>query len=138
MVNSSGTKEQLDLGFIKVLSGAIPADADALETGTVLWTISVNGAGTGLTWEVSGAEIRKPSEAVWQGATTAGTGTYFRVVGSADTGASSTTQPRIQGTVGTSATNDMVMSNITFTTDAAVDARVLGAASFNLPTLPAS
>jgi hypothetical protein len=135
MMNASGAKELLDGGTIKVLSGAVPADADAAQTGTVLWTISVNGAGTGLTWEMNGAEIRKPSASAWQGATTAGTGTYFRVVGSADTGALSTTQARIQGTFGTSATNDFVASNATFTTDASTSARVLGAASFVLPTL---
>ena len=135
MMNSSGAKEQLDGGLIKVLSGTPPADADAAQTGTVLWTISVNGAGTGLTWTASGAEISKAGGTVWQGATTAGTGTYFRVVGSADTGALSTTEPRIQGSVGVSATNDMVLSSTTFVTDASTSARVLGAASFVLPTL---
>lgn len=139
MAGTSGAKEQLDLGFIKVFSGAIPETADALQTGTVLWTISVDGGVTGLTWEVavSGVNVilQKPSADVWQGETTAGTGAYFRVVGSADDGEASTTQPRIQGTVGTNATHDMIMSNVTFTTDEAVDARVLGAASFALPTL---
>ena len=50
-------------------------------------------------------------------------------------GALSTTQPRIQGSVGVSATNDMVLSSTTFVTDASTSARVLGAASFVLPTL---
>lgn len=135
MLNTSGVKELLDGGVIRVLSGTPPATADAAQTGTVLWTISLDGDGTGLVWEVSGAEIRKPAAAAWQGPTTAGTGTYFRVVGSADTGAESSSQPRIQGTVGISATNDFVVANATFVTDSSVDARVLGACGFVLPTL---
>lgn len=135
MMNASGAKELLDGGKIIVLSGTAPASADAAQTGTALWTISVDGDGTGLTWTASGGEISKPGAATWQGATTAGTATYFRVVGASDTGASSTSEPRIQGTVGTAATNDMVVSNATFTTDTNLDARVLGAASFVLPTL---
>jgi hypothetical protein len=135
MMNSSGAKELLDGGLIKVFSGTAPASADAAQTGTVLWTISVNGAGTGLTWTSASGEISKAGGTVWQGATTAGTATYFRVIGSADTGALSTTEPRIQGSVGVSATNDMVLSSTTFVTDAATNARVLGAASFVLPTL---
>lgn len=135
MQNASGCKELLDGGLILVLSGTAPANADAAQTGTVLWTISVGGVGTGLTWEASGAEVRKPAAATWQGPTTAGTGGYFRVVGASDTGAFSTTQPRIQGTFGTSAASDMVASNATFITDASVNARVLGQASFVFPTL---
>jgi len=135
MMNSSGAKELLDGGLIKVFSGTPPASADAAQTGTVLWTISANGAGTGLTWTSASGEISKAGGAVWQGATTAGTATYFRVIGSADTGALSTTEPRIQGSVGVSATSDMVLSSTTFVTDAATNARVLGAASFVLPTL---
>lgn len=135
MQNASGAKELFDGGKILVLSGTPPDTADAAQTGTVLWTISLGGDGTGLTWEVSGPEMRKPAAAVWQGPTAEGSATYCRVVGAADTGALSTTEPRIQGTVGISATNDMVVSNATFVTDAAVDARVLGQASFVLPTL---
>lgn len=137
MQNDSGAKELLDGGTIIVLNGTPPATADAVQTGTVLWTISLtlDGVGTGLVWEASGAEVRKPAAAAWQGPTTAGTGTYFRVRGAADTGELSTSEPRIQGTFGVSATNDFVASNATFITDAAVDARVLGAASFVFPTL---
>ena len=139
MAGSNGAKAQLDGGHILVLTGAAPETADALQTGTVVWTITVDGGVTALTWEVAvdGTTVilQKPSAAVWQGVTTAGEAGYFRIVGSADDGQVSTTQPRIQGTVGTNASNDMVMSNITFITDAAVDARVLGAASIALPTL---
>lgn len=135
MMNSSGAKELLDGGLIKVLSGTPPASADAAQTGTVLWTISVNGAGTGLTWTSASGEISKAGGTVWQGATTAGTATYFRVVGLADTGALSTTEPRIQGSV-QCRPSDMVLSSTTFVTDASASARVLGvAASFVLPTL---
>lgn len=111
-------KAALDGGFIKVYSGTPPTTADDAVTGTLLWTISVGGAGTGLTWSpttVSRALV-KPSATTWSGPTAAGTATYFRVVGSADTGASSTTQPRIQGNVGMVAgpDTDMYVADTTF------------------------
>lgn len=138
MVTGSA-KEALDLGFIKVYSGTEPATADAATTGTLLWTISLTGTGTGLTYDTTavatseGVALVKPSAATWSGATTAGTAGYWRAVGSADTGVLSTTQPRVQGTCGSTAGADMYMSSTTLVTDASSTAKTLASFSIVLP-----
>jgi hypothetical protein len=128
-------KSALDGGFIKVYSGTPPTTADDAVTGTLVWTISLGGAGTGLTWSpttVSRALV-KPTAATWSGPTAAGTATYFRVVGSADTGASSTTQPRVQGNVGMVAGSDtdMYVADTAFV----VGTKSLSAFSLALPAV---
>lgn len=95
-------KSQLDSGVIKIYSGAEPASADDAVTGTLLCTISVNSTGTGITFETTATAgvLAKKSSEVWSGVNAAtGTAGYFRHVQPGDTGVSSTTQKRIQGTV---------------------------------------
>lgn len=135
MVTGSA-KDAFDLGFIKVYSGSEPTTADAAISGTLLWTISVDGAGTGLTFDAVAVDraLVKPSADTWGGATVGGVAGYWRLVGSADTGVLSTTQPRIQGTCGSTAGADLYMSNTTLTTDAALLAKTLAAFSVALPT----
>ncbi len=134
MVTGSA-KEAFDLGFIKVYSGAAPASADAAATGTLLWTISVSGDGTGLTFDATTVDraMVKPTAATWGGATTAGTAGYWRLVAAGDTGVLSTTEKRLQGTCGSTAGADLYMSNTTLTTDAALLAKTLAAFSVVLP-----
>lgn len=120
-------KAALDLGFIKFYEGTEPATADAAVDGTLLWTVSVDGDGTGLSFDaaaVAGAAV-KPSAATWCGATTAGTPNYWRFVAVGDTGALSTTQERIQGTCGNVAGVDIFLTNPVLITDAALTAKEL-------------
>jgi hypothetical protein len=134
MVTGSA-KSLFDGGLIKVYGGTVAADADAAATGTLLWTISVGGTGTGITFEsaaVGRSMVKKTSE-TWQGATTAGTATYYRLVASGDDGTLSTTQARVQGTVGNQADADFYMSNPTLSTNAAVDAKVLPGFMLTMP-----
>jgi hypothetical protein len=101
-LGDSSIKDLLDLGFIDIYAGAVPATADADVTGhTKLCRISVNSTGTGLSMDPpSGGIMSKPSGDVWSGTNLAtGTATFYRHVGASDTGALSTTQPRLQGTV---------------------------------------
>ncbi len=107
-------KAALANGFIKIYSGSPPADADAAVTGTLLCTIGNGGGGTGLNLAASAAAgvVQKDAGESWQGANVAtGTAGYYRHVGASDTGASSTTEPRIQGTVGTVGT-DLELSSV--------------------------
>lgn len=136
MVTGSA-KDAFDGGLIKVYSGTAPATADDAVTGTLLWTISVNGAGTGITFESAAVDrsLVKETTETWSGATTAGTASYWRLVASGDTGVSSTSQKRIQGTCGSTGSPDLFMSSTTLTTDASTSAKTL--ASFSI-TLPAS
>lgn len=129
-------KEAFDLGFIKVYSGTEPATADAAVTGSLLWTISVDGDGTGLTFDATAVDraMVKPTAAIWGGATTAGTAGYWRLSDASDAGTLSTTEPRIQGTCGSTAGADLYMSNTTLSTDTDLLAKTLAAFSVALPT----
>lgn len=133
---SGAARAAFEGGFIRVYSGAVPETADAPVTGDLLWEISTGGDGTGLSFEtaaVGRAMVKKASD-TWQGPTSAGTATYWRLVGAADDGLESATQPRIQGTCGNTAGADLYMSNTTLSANAALDAKVLAAFSVALPT----
>ncbi len=135
MVTGSA-KSAFDGGFIKVYSGTEPTTADAAVTGTLLWTISIDGDGTGLEFASSavGRSLMPFEGDVWGGATTAGTAGYWRLVAAGDDGTLSTSQKRIQGTCGMTAGSDLYMSNTTLTTDAGLLAKTLAAFSVALPT----
>ena len=126
----------MDLCKIKVFGGTVAADADAAETGTLLVTITNNGTATGLTWEAAAtgrAAVKKTSE-TWAGTAVAGTATpatYFRIVSATDTGALSTTEARVQGSVGNAAGVDLFLTNPNITTS---DVKTLAAFSVTLPT----
>jgi len=83
----------------------IPATADAtLGAATLLCIISVNGGGTGGTFDA-------PSAEVWSGTNAAsGYASFYRGVLSSDTGVLSTTEKRTQGTVGTVG-KDLIIAN---------------------------
>ena len=132
---TGSVKSSLDGGFIKVYSGTPPASADSAVTGTLLWTVSVDGDGTGLTISptANGRAFEKPAGDTWGGATTAGTATYWRFVSSTDTGVDSTTQPRIQGNIGSAAGFDMYMSNPVLVTSAEPLAKLLTGFSIAFP-----
>lgn len=123
-------KSQFDDGYIAVYSGAVPADADAaLGAAVLLNTYSDNGqapgAGMGLDLDASAASgaISKPVAQVWKGTSVAGgTASFFRFYKTGDSGNSSTTDLRIQGTVG-GAGADMFVQSTTFanTTEYTID-----------------
>lgn len=101
--------------LLNLYSGTIPSSADAEEStdSTLLCTISSEGSGSGLNFEttaLTGVLVKETSE-TWQGTVLAnGTATYYRLVSSGDTGASSTTAIRVQGSVGT-INADMLISS---------------------------
>lgn len=104
MLDTSPLRTALNLGFLKLYSGTVPASADdALGAAVLLVTISVTGGGTGLTFEAAAVAgiLSKESTEVWQGTIgVSGTPTFFRFVAPGDTGALSTTESRLQGSVG--------------------------------------
>jgi hypothetical protein len=128
-------KAAFDGGLIRVYDGTPPDSADDAVVGNLLWTISVNGDGTGLIFDSTpvGRALVKPDAAVWGGATAAGTPTYYRLVAAGDTGASSTTQKRVQGTVGSVAGVDLYMTNPVLATNSNLLAKVLIGYSLTLP-----
>lgn len=114
-------------GVLKIYSGSQPSSPDDAVSGTLLLTVTVSagawsaGAFTnGLEFgtAASGAIAKSASE-TWQGVgVAAGTAGYFRFIANpTDAGASSTTLPRIDGSVGTSGA-DLNMSTTTITVGA--------------------
>jgi hypothetical protein len=101
---SAGLAELFDLGFVKLYSGAVPATADA-SIGAAVEQVVVGapGPGTGVTFDtpaVAGV-LSKAAAETWEG--TVGAGglvTFYRLVQPGDTGVLSTTEVRIQGTIG--------------------------------------
>lgn len=89
---------------IKIYAGSVPATADdAVGAATLLCTVSVDGDGTGITFESTAADgvLVKTAAETWIGTNVAdGTAAFFRISPPSDTGAASTTVVRLQGTVG--------------------------------------
>jgi hypothetical protein len=120
---SGSLKTLMDDGYINVYSGAVPADADADEGAAVLLVqYSDNGAAAGagngldLETEAVGGAISKETTQVWKGTSVAGgVATFWRFVTLTDGGASSTTDKRMQGTVG-GAGADLFVASTTFVT----------------------
>lgn len=103
--DTGSLKDALNLSFIKIYSGTPPADANAAIGGgnVLLCTISNNSGATGLTMAAAAVDgvLSKNGSEVWSGVNAeSGTASFYRHVTSSDDGTSSSTQRRIQGTVG--------------------------------------
>lgn len=134
MLASDSLKGMLDGGKIRIFGGTAPVTADDAETGTLLCEISVNSTGDGITMDtyaVSGVLMKNPAE-VWSGVNTAtSTATHYRHVAVGDTNGLSTTEARIQGTVGLSGA-DLNLSSVNLVSGAT---QTIDYYSIALPTL---
>lgn len=97
-------KGGIDGSLVKIYSGTAPASADDAVPGgaTLLCVVSVNGAGTGVTFEASAQAglLLKTAAEQWEGDNVAtGTASWFRLVKTADDGSASTSAIRLQGSV---------------------------------------
>lgn len=114
---SGSFKSGLDGGVLKIFAGAMPSTADADSSAlTVLCTISLDATGTGITWAstVTAGILAKNASEIWRGLITAtGTASFFRWMAIGDTGALSTTNKRVQGTVGLAGA-DLNFSSVNF------------------------
>jgi hypothetical protein len=122
MLNSTGFTEALNDGVIYIYSGPQPTNADAAVSGTLLGTVTVNNGawaagsptnGLGFDAPALGV-ISKAAAEVWRMLGVAsGTAGWFRMVGNAaDAGGSSTSLPRLDGSVAISG-GDMNLSSTT-------------------------
>ena len=124
----AATKSALDGGEIRIYGGIRPAAADdSLGAAVLLCTVRLNGT-NGITFDDSTTGILvKPTGAAWTGDNVAsGTATFFRIVQPADTGAASTTAPRIQGSVG------VVAADLNLDTVALISGLPTPVTSFNI------
>jgi len=136
LLDTSPLRTIFNLGFLKIYDGPVPATADAGLDGAnhLLLTVSNNSTGTGLTFAaaaVAGA-ITKTLAEVWSGVSAAGgTPSFYRLVTPTDTGATSTTEARVQGTVGTAGADlNMTSATIVGSTTYPIDSFAL-----SIPTL---
>lgn len=122
LLDTNDFKTALDGGFLYIYDGTPPADADAANSGnTLLCTISVDGLGvTGLGFgTASSGVLSKDAAETWQGTNAAtGTASFFRWTESGGTpAAASTTEQRIQGTIGVAGA-DLNLSSVSLTISA--------------------
>lgn len=127
MLDSTGLSAALADGVIHIYTGSQPASADAAVTGTLLGTVTVDGGAftpgsptNGLEFgTASGGVIAKAPGESWEFTGLAdGTAGWFRFVGNAmDDGTSSTTLPRIDGSIAKTG-GDLNLSNTAITTGA--------------------
>ena len=112
LLDTSPFKTLLDASRLKLYSGAPPASADDAE-GTVLVSIGSDNADTHCHFEAAAVSgVLSKNSDIWSGVAGAtGTATYFRLVVNTDTGVLSTSEIRMQGTIGTSGA-DLNMSSV--------------------------
>jgi hypothetical protein len=117
LLDTSPFKTVFNLSFLNVYAGAVPADADASVGGaTLLCAYSNNNTATGLTFAAaaaSGAITKNLGETWSHAAVGTGTATFYRLVAAGDTGGSSTTEARVQGTVGLAGA-DLNLASLSF------------------------
>jgi len=107
MLDTGSFKSIMDTCTLKIYSGTEPTTADAALSGnTLLCEIFEDNDGvTTLTFNAAAADgvIQKNSGETWEGTNAAsGTATFYRLELSSDTQGSSTTEARVQGSIGLS------------------------------------
>lgn len=123
MLNATGFKEAFAAGVIYIYSGSQPVNADAAVQGTLLGIVTKNAgafvfgtATNGISFDAPAAGVvSKAAAETWQMvAIAAGTAGWFRLMGNpVDALGSSTTLPRLDGSIGISGA-DLNLTNITF------------------------
>lgn len=104
MLDTASFKGSLSGMKLKIYSGTEPATADAaLGAAVLLVTISDNGGAGALSFEAAavGNVLEKLASQTWSGTVaSSGTASFCRLELASDTGASSSTEVRVQGDVG--------------------------------------
>lgn len=114
MLSTGALKAALAGGEIRLYGGTEPARADdSIGSATLLCT--VKNAGAGINFDTAAAArvlVKAPAEAWSSNNVADGVATFFRHVLSGDTGASSTSAVRIQGSIGQGGA-DLNIGNVT-------------------------
>lgn len=106
-------------GHIKFFSGPVPETADEAVDGASALLLTVDNGGTGVTWQntATNGVLTKTTAETWSGTIgTTGTATFFRYCVGADTGsgAAAAGNYRVQGTVGTDISADLLVATTNF------------------------
>ncbi len=121
----------LNGSVFRIYSGSVPANADAA-VGSAVLLCEVGSGGGGVTFEAAapGGVLMKNALENWTGDNVeSGEASFFRLVTQADTGASSQTEVRVQGTVGVIGT-DMELTSTTFVSGSP---QIIDVAAFTIP-----
>lgn len=113
--STGGIKGAFNLGFIAIMDGSQPANADAAATGNLLGTISNNDSGTGITFDAAVAGVSSKAAAeTWKfHGLAAGIAGWFRLYAPGDTITNvSATAARVDGSIGSSGA-DLNLTNLT-------------------------
>ncbi len=102
LLNDGGFKETMDTAEFRLYAGLVPDSADAsIGAATLLCTVKNGASGVTFDATTTPGTLLKPAGETWGGTNAAsGTPSFYRLVKSADTGAASTTDTRVQGSVG--------------------------------------
>lgn len=136
LLATGSLKSLLDGGKIYIYSGPVPASADAaIDVSSVLLDTITAAAGAGVTFDGAPANgvLKKTAAEVWSGtAAAAGTASFYRLCVGTDTGsaASGAGNYRVQGSIGTDASFDMVFSSAAI---ASGDVKTLNTFQLQLP-----
>lgn len=135
LLASGSLKSLLDGGKIYIYSGPVPATVDEAVDGSSVLLDTIDVAGTGVTFDGTPANgvLKKTTAETWSGdAVATGTATFFRFCVGADdgSGAAAAGDYRVQGTVGTDASFDMVFTSADITTG---DTKTLNTFQLYLP-----
>ena len=116
LAGTSSLKGALDGCAIQLYSGAVPTSADdGLGAAVMLCSVLLDGTDP-LVFSHADTTVGKPTGDVWGGINAAsGAASFFRLAHAADTGSASTSDVRVQGTVGLTKASDMVLQNTAFT-----------------------
>jgi len=124
LLDTGSLASTLAAGFIHIYSGTAPTDGDnaigSAGANTLLCTITIDGLGTGINMDATataGVLPKAPAE-TWKGTNAAsGLASFYRHVAVGDSGALSTTEPRLQGAIAL-ANAEMNFTNTTLTASA--------------------
>jgi hypothetical protein len=117
IMGAGSAKSLLDGAVMWIFaSSTIPASADQEESGTLLMELSVDGDGTGFTFDpvIGEASLVKSTTETWKtnAIDESGDMAYFRLAHPSDSGSASTTAVRVQGTIGTYGGVDLIVSDV--------------------------
>ena len=118
LITTDDFKSLMDGGFLDIYSGSQPTNADAIETGTLLCSITTGTAGTaGITFGTAASGILPKSADGWQGTVlVAGVAGWARLYGPGKTTGTNGTAYRMDMNAGLSGA-DLVLSHTNLVAD---------------------
>lgn len=119
LLGTSPLQTLINSSKLYVYSGPVPADADAALDASCALLATVSNGGTGVTFAApTNGVLQKTAAETWTGAiTTSGNAAFYRLCVGTDDGsaAASAGNYRVQGSIGTDASYDLIVANAAMT-----------------------